>query len=63
MAQAELRLRGEIGFALEDAPTGLLEERFVAILGHLARLGSKHIVEGRIHLGHDAKTVESVDCL
>jgi putative ABC transport system permease protein len=63
IAQAELLLRSEIGFALEDAPTGLFEERFVAILGHLARLGGTYIVEGRIHLGYDVKTVENVECL
>ena len=63
VAQAELLLRSEIGFALQDAPTGLFEERFAAILGHLARLGGTYNVEGRIHLGYDVKTVDNVECL
>ena len=56
-------MRSEIGFALEDAPAGLVEERFIAVLGHLAALGGAHVVEGFIHLGDDVKTVEDVECL
>jgi hypothetical protein len=45
IAQPELLLRSKVSFTLEDALAGFLEERFVAILGHLARLGGTYIVE------------------
>jgi hypothetical protein len=44
IAQPELRLRSKVSLTLEDAPAGFLEERFVASLGHLARLGGTYIL-------------------
>jgi hypothetical protein len=58
IAQPKLLWRSRVGFRLEDAPARLLEEGFVAILRDTA-----HIVECRIYLGYEVKTVEDSECL
>src|SRR5713226_6178066 len=63
ISQTELLLRGEILFALEHAPTRLLQQRRVALLGHLARLGGADLIQRLIHLGDDVEAVEDVQRL
>ena len=50
-------------FALEHAPARFLQQRRVAVLGHLARLGGADLIQGLIHLGDDVEAIEDVQRL
>src|SRR5208283_4751217 len=63
IAQAEPLMLGQVGLALEHAPTGLLQHRLVAVAGQPASLGGTHLVQRGIHLGNNMEAIEDVDGL
>ena len=63
VAQTKFLTTSEILFALEQAPTGFLQNRLIAILFHAARFVGADLVEGIIHLGDDMKAVEDIEGL
>jgi hypothetical protein len=48
IAQTKLLLRGDILFALQNAPARFLQQRRVALLGHLAGLGNADCIGSRL---------------
>src|ERR1700722_192958 len=54
---------GQVGLALQHAPTALLQDGFVAVLSQPARLGGTHIVQREVHLGNNMEAVEDVESL
>ncbi len=58
IAQPEALRAAEIGLALEHAPSGLVQDRLVAVLRQPPSLGGAHIVEGVVHLGDYVEAVE-----
>src|SRR5208283_1250876 len=63
IAQAEPLMLGQVGLALEHAPTGLLQHRLVAVAGQPTSLGGTHLVQRGIHLGDNMEAIEDVDGL
>jgi hypothetical protein len=60
IAQPKALLAGEICLALEHAPSGLLQDRLLAILRQTAGLGGTHIIKSFVHFGHDVKSIEKI---
>src|ERR1700732_3308731 len=58
-----LLLGSEILFALEHTPAGFLQQRLVAVLGHLSGFGGTDLIQRLIHLGHDMKTIQNMQRL
>jgi hypothetical protein len=50
----------EILRALEKAPTGMLEDRFIALAGKIASLPGADFVDGLVHVNDDVKPVEDM---
>src|SRR6266478_2801141 len=63
VAQAEFLLVGEVLFALEQEPAGLLQDRIITLLSHAARLLGADVVEGLIHFRDNVEAIEDMQGL
>ena len=58
--ELDLLVVGEVLPPLQQAPSGLRQDRLVAVLLHLGRLGATHLVDRHVHVPHDVEAVEHV---